>query len=83
MECKEPLWEREVLSEHNGGGRDSEALSQASGDWTFQLAKPGCSLLSMHRPTRTVVGVGQIAFGPKWHGAVLPALEDKASHRRY
>lgn len=83
MDREEPVWEREVLSEHNGGGRDSEARSQASGDWTFQLAKPGCHLLSMHRPTRTVVDVGQIAFGPKWHGAALPALEDIASHRCY
>lgn len=37
------------------------------------------------QPTRTVVDVGQIAFGPKWHGAALSAfdVEDKTSHRCY
>lgn len=48
------MWEGEALSGHNGGSRDSEALSQASGDWTLQLAKPGCymHLLGTHRQQR-------------------------------
>lgn len=59
MDCEEPVWGTEVLSGHHGGGRDPEALSQANGDGTFQLAKPGCRmhLLSAWRTAvRMLVG---------------------------